>query len=251
MNVKHVFGIILLVVLFNCKSKFNLSKIEGKRLPIDNTLKTDTLIENFIAPYKNHIEKDLDSILAYAVATYSKNDGELNTAIGNLMADIVFLEGSTIFKKRTGKTIDAVILNHGGIRSEIPQGPVNARTAYNVMPFENEIVVVALKGKNINDAVNYLVKSKRAHPIAGMEIILDEDYLLISAKINNEPVDTEKVYYIATSDYLYNNGDNMSFYKPNESVYKLGYKIRNSIIDYFKKTDTISPIRDNRFIRQY
>ena len=48
---------------------------------------------------------NLDSTLAYAVNTYSKNDGEYNTAIGNMMADAVYEESNALFKSRTGENI--------------------------------------------------------------------------------------------------------------------------------------------------
>jgi 2',3'-cyclic-nucleotide 2'-phosphodiesterase (5'-nucleotidase family) len=118
------------------------------------------------------------------------------------------------------------------------------------MPFENKIVVVGLKGDKVNTIVSYLVAKKRAHPILGLKILLDQEYNLIEATINGEQIDKNKTYYIATSDYLYNSGDNMSFFKPSESMFDLDYKIRNAMIDYFKKVDTINPIRDNRFVRK-
>jgi len=245
---KLIIFVSILFIGISCKTqKVSIKKIEAKRLDINKSIVPETDIEAFIAPYKNRIERDLDSVLAYAVATYSKNDGALNTAVGNLMADIILKEGTPVFKKRTGKNIDAVVLNHGSIRAEIPKGPVSARTAYNVMPFENNIVVVGLKRKQINEIVNYLVARKRAHPIAGLKIVLDNNYDLISASINGEPIDNNKIYYFATSDYLYNRGDNMTFFQPNEEFHDLNYKIRNAIIDYFKKTDTINPIIDDRF----
>ncbi len=244
-----VFFFSILLIAFGCKSeKLHLNKIEGQRLDINQTVSPNADIEAFIAPYKNRIESDLDSVLAYAVDTYSKNDGELNTAIGNLMADIVRTQGNIVFNKRTGHTIDVVILNHGGIRAEIPKGPVSARTAYNVMPFENEIVVTGLKGEKIDEAIDYLVSRKRANPIAGLKIVVDKNYNLISATINDEKINPNKIYYFATSDYLYNTGDNMTFFQPNEEFYEIDYKIRNAMIDYFKKADTIAPVIDDRFI---
>ena len=70
----------------------------------------DSTIDNFIKPFRENVNKNLDSIISYAPETYSKSDGELNTAIGNLMADAVFTESNPIFNKRTGKTIDFVLL---------------------------------------------------------------------------------------------------------------------------------------------
>lgn len=246
---KLMFFAIIIVIIVSCKTqKLHLNTIEGQRHEINDNIKTDQSIEAFIAPYRNRIESDLDSVLAYAVDVYSKSDGELNTAIGNLMADIVRSEGNIVFNKRTGKNIDVAILNFGGIRAEIPKGPVSARTAYNVMPFENEIIVVGLKGEKINEAINYLVSRRRANPISGLSIVVDKDYNLVSAQINDKAIDPNKTYYFATSDYLYNRGDNMTFFQPNEELHEINYKIRNAMIDYFKKTDTINPVIDDRFI---
>ncbi|WP_299550232.1 5'-nucleotidase C-terminal domain-containing protein [Seonamhaeicola sp.] len=251
MRLTHLFFLLIFLILPSCKEQNqNLIKIEGKQIAITDTLSTHTDIESFIKPFRDKLEKDLDSVLAYSVKAYTKNDDELNTAIGNLMTDIIFSEANPIFNKRTGNNIDAVMLNHGGIRSMIPKGPITVRTAYEVMPFENKIVVVGLKGKNINDMVSYLVSGKRAHPFLGLKILLDQDYNLIKATINGENIDENKTYYVATNDYLYNNGDNMAFFKPSESFLNLDYKVRSAMIDYFKKVDTINPVRDDRFIRK-
>ncbi|GAK75774.1 5'-nucleotidase [Nonlabens ulvanivorans] len=64
--------------------------------------------------------------------------------------------------------------------------------------------------------------------------------------IQNKPLDKDKIYTVATSDYLYSGGDDMSFFKDTPMV-KIDYKIRNATIDYFKKVDTIKFERDNRF----
>ncbi len=250
MNNKLIFYLLIFIILSCKESKLNLNRIEGKRIEINPNIEINDSIEAFIAPYRNHIKKDLDSIIAYAADTYSKNNGELNTAIGNLMADIVISEANPIFKRRTKNDIDAVLLNHGGIRAIIPKGPINARTAYEVMPFENKIVVLGLKGTTVKKLIEYLVKSKRAHPIAGLKLTIGKNNNVISSTINNKNIDPAKIYYFATSDYLYNGGDNMTFFKENESFHDLGYKIRNAMIDYFKKTDTINPVIDNRFIRK-
>lgn len=251
MRFTHLFILLNFLFFFNCKEeKSHLTKIEGQIIQVTDSLDLDQDVEAFIKPFRAHIEKDLDSVLAYSPNTYTKNDGELNTAIGNLMTEIIFSEGNPIFNKRTDKNIDIVLLNHGGIRAPISKGPITARTAYQVMPFENKIVVASLKGTQVNKIVSYLVSRKRAHPFSGLKILLDQDYNLLEAIINGKSIDESKIYHIATSDYLYNNGDNMSFFKSSEEVISLDYKIRNAIIDYFKKVDTITPVRDDRFIRK-
>lgn len=237
--------VLFLSLMYSCKNR-----IEGSRLEINDSITLDKEIENFISPYRDNVNKNLDSVISYAPETYSKSDGEFNTSIGNLMADAVYNESNPVFNKRTGKNIDFVILNHGGIRAIISQGNITSRTAYEVMPFENSVVVVALKGKQINELFDYLSKAKRAHPVSKqVELLLDKDYNIKKALVNGKPVSEDETYYIATNDYLYNGGDRMTFFHPNDSLYTLDYKIRNVLIDYFKRKDTIRPKIDNRFTK--
>lgn len=248
MKFNSIFIILITFSFFGCKEEhYSLSKIEGKQISISDTIKANQEIEDIIQPYRESVNKDLDSVISFAPKTYSKTDGKLNTAIGNLMADLVYEQGNIAFNKKTGKTIDAVILNHGGIRSIISKGNITTRTAYEVMPFENSIVVVALKGKQIDSLMHYLSKARRAHPINGMKLTLDQKFNISEALIQGKSIEPNKTYYIATNDYLYNGGDNMRFFHPNDGLFVLNYKIRNAMVDYFKKTDTIKPIRDNRF----
>lgn len=250
MKWKFLFFFTFLFFLTNCKEKqLYLVKAEGKQIAVSDSLITNNSIDAFIKPYREHIQKDLSTVLAYAADTYSKTDGEFNTAIGNFMADAVFDETNPIFKSRTGKHIDMVLLNHGGIRSTLPKGNITVRTAFELMPFENSIVVVAMKGSQVNDLIQYLSKSKRAHPISKLKLVLNKDFNVIEASIGNNPIVADKTYYVATNDYLYNGGDNMLFFQPNDGLYVLDYKIRNALIDHFKKVDTIKPVRDNRFIQ--
>lgn len=248
MKLKYLFIGFVLIFLCACRNESHLYKIEGKQIPVTDSLETNAEIEAFIKPYREHVNNDLDSVLAYAVDTYSKSDGEFNTAIGNLMADAVYEQCNSIFKSRTGHDIDIVLLNHGGIRSIISKGNVTTKTAYEVMPFENSAVVVALKGKQVQELVDYLAKAKRANPISGLKLVL-KDFNVKSVSIKGKPFTINKIYFVATSDYLYDGGDNMDFFKTNDGVYTLDYKIRNVLIDYFKKKDTLNPTIDDRFIQ--
>ena len=249
MNYKYLMLCICAACFISCKEEMHLERIEGKRLEINDSIVGVPKVEDFITPFREHVNKNLDSVLAYAVDTYSKTDGDLNTAIGNLMADAVYEEANPIFESRTGNKLDFVLLNHGGIRAILSKGNITSRTAYEIMPFENSVVVTELKGSHVNEMIAYLKKAKRAHPISGLTIKLDNDYELIEAKINGELIDDDKVYYVATNDYLYSGGDRMDFFKKSDTLHILDYKIRNVLIDYFKKNDTINPVIDNRFIK--
>ena len=243
----QIIGIISLFL--SCDHSKKLTTSEGENISISKDLVSDKAIEAFIAPYKVNLDKSMNEVLSYAVDTYSKRDGAYNTAIGNLMADAVFELSNPIFKSRTGNKLDMVLLNHGGIRSILPKGNVTTKSAYSLMPFENSVVVVALKGSVLMEMTTYLKAFKKAHPISGLELVLNADNSYQKIRVNGKPIDLAKTYYVATNDYLYNGGDRMYFLKKSDTLYDLNYKIRNVLIDYFTKYDTLNPKKDQRFIK--
>ena len=239
------------LLLSSCKTEFkHLEQVDGKRISVDSSIDEDSEITEFIAPYKQHLNETLDSPLSYNPSFLSKRDGDLNTAIGNLMADALMEQVNPIFRKNTGNSIDMVLLNNGGIRAEIPVGNVSTRTAYQIMPFENEVVIAELKGEKMLEMLDYLSKAKTAHPVSGIKIIADGSYMIKNATIKQQQISRDSTYFVATSDYLVGGGDNMKFFADPVSIHSSDYKIRNVMIDYFRKTDTIRSVIDDRYIRQ-
>ncbi len=238
-----------LCLFLSCNDSKKLVNTKGENISISKEMPSNKAIEAVIDPYKINLDKSMNEVLSYAVDTYSKKDGDYNTAIGNLMADAVFELSNPIFKSRTGNDLDIVLLNHGGIRSILPKGNVTTKSAYSLMPFENSVVVVPLKGSAVMEMTTYLKAFKKAHPISGLELVLNADNSYQKILVGGKTVDPEKIYYIATNDYLYNGGDRMYFLKKSDTLYDLNYKIRNVLIDYFTKYDTLNPKKDLRFIK--
>ena len=247
MKIQHFVIIISLLFTVGCKKTKKVAyKIEGKQLITDSTISSNKKIADIIAPYKKHLNNQLDSILCTTPKDLTRVDGQLESTLGNLMADICFEQGNPVFEKQTNKTIDFVLFNYGGIRAPISMGNITARNAFEVMPFENELVVVELSGKKVTELLHYLFVNKKAHPISKLSLKLNnETYQNVT--INNVPFDEAKNYFVLTSDYLQEGGDRMNFFKNPISLHKTGYKIRTALIDSFKKTDSIIPILDNRF----
>lgn len=249
------FGFFVILLTFNlfisCKStsSYQTFKIEGKKIGITNEKGENEAIVTYVKPYSDNINKDLNSVLAYCPETQDKSKGTWQTNIGNLLAQITFELGNPVFQKRENKNIDVCLLNNGGIRTVIAKGDVTTRTAYEVMPFENSLVIVGLTGKEIKTLAEYFIKDKKPHPLYGMKIYIDKTTLAINKiEINNQPLDENRMYYVGTSDYLANGGDNMTFFKESTIKFDMDYKLRNMMIDYFKKVDTIPNITTEKII---
>ena len=81
------------------------------------------------------------------------------------------------------------------------------------MPFENSVVVVPLKGSVIMEMTTYLKAFKKAHPISGLELVLNANNSYRKILVGGKIVEPSKTYYVATNDYLYKGGDRMNFLK--------------------------------------
>lgn len=239
------------IVNFSCKSgQFEKTKTEKSRLSVTSELAAKPSIEDYITPYRNHINKDLSEVLATAPTTLDKSTGKWQTPIGNLLADVAFAYGNKAFEKQQNKKIDICLLNHGGIRSILPKGDVTTRTAFEIMPFENSLIVVGLKGSTVVEMVNHLLADEKPHPLSGLEIIIDKDKKIRSVTCQGKPIENDQIYYVGTSDYLSNGGDNMHFFAKGTANYDLNYKLRNILIDYFKDVTTINAPINDRIIVQ-
>lgn len=249
LKIKQFVIFITFLGFLSCKEQpGQLDRISAEQMAIDSTAGEVDSVKKLLIPYRQRINKVLDSTLAYAPKTFDKANGRFNTDIGNLMADLIVAQAGPIFKSRTGKDLDFALLNFGGIRSQISKGKVTARTAYQVMPFENTIVVVELTGKSVMKMVDYLMEAKQPHPISKeVQIVLKSDGNLHNVTISGKPLVMDQRYYVATSDYLVNGGDYMLFFKEALGTTNTDYLIRNAMIDYFKQVDTLHAVIDNRF----
>ena len=248
--VKHFVLLLTFIAVVSCaEKKYAVTKIEGREIGVTDKNTEVIEIENFIKPYRDKIDEDLNKVLANAPETLDKS-GEWQTSMGNFLADITFEKSNTVFQLREKKSIDICLLNHGGIRSIIPKGNVMARTAYEVMPFENSAIVIGLKSEQILEIVNYIISEKKPHPLKGLTFTIDTNSQPKNILVNGKPLDQNKIYYVATSDYLSNGGDNMLFFKKGVEQYDLNYKLRNIIIDYFQENKIIAANKDIRITKE-
>jgi len=247
---KIIYLFFAIILLFSCKNEPQyLVKIEAKQLHVTEEFAPVKTIETFIQPYKEKVEKEMNTVLSYTPKELNRYDAELESSLGNLMADLCYEKANPVFNSRTGKNIDFTLFNFGGIRASISKGEITTRNAFQLMPFENNLVVVELSTEKLNELVAYLINEERAHPLSKQVklVITKRGYNL---EIDNSPIDTSKTYYVLTSDYLQRGGDNMNFFKNPVNLYNTDYKVRNAMIDYFRETDTIRVKLDGRFRKE-
>jgi 2',3'-cyclic-nucleotide 2'-phosphodiesterase (5'-nucleotidase family) len=236
---------------FSCAEQKNvITNVETKKIAILENYPQETVIENFIKPYREHIDKDLNEIIAYNPENMDKKDGKWQTNIGNLMADICFERGNIVFNKRENKSMDFCLLNHGGIRSIMPKGAITTKVAFQIMPFENSLYIMELKGEQVLELVNYIITEKKPHPLSGLSFVIGKNSLPKNILVQDKPLDMNKTYFVGTNDYLSNGGDNMNFFKKNVGSHDMDYKLRNILIDYLLAIDTVKVDKTKRITEE-
>lgn len=239
----------MIIIAVGCKNApLETVKIQGKQIKIDQIYYPDSSIIKFILPYKEELRDEISTVLCYSPRTLTRTENDFESALGNIYADICYKKGDSIYFSETGKNIDFALFNYGGIRTVIPKGNVTVGNIFELMPFENKLVVVELTGKKTLELFNYLKESKKAHPISGLRLVMnDENFEKIL--IQKKPFYLAKNYYVLTHDYLQHGGDKMSFFKKPVSLFSTSYKVRDVIIDYLAEIDTLHAFTDGRFVK--
>lgn len=243
-----IFSVASLLVTNCAPKKYTNTKIDTTYIEVANTIETNNEIDAFLKPYRDHITNDLSKVLAYNPQDLDKASDRWQNPMTNFYADAIFEIAAPVFEQRTGKKIDFCLLNYGGIRATIAKGAITTRTAYDIMPFENNAIVLGLKGETVYELANFIIANKVAHPLSGIEIFVDKNQLVKDIKINNQSIDKNKTYYVITNDYLAKGGDKMDFLLKSTENYSLDYKLRNMFIAYFTKIDTLNPSVKPRII---
>ncbi len=213
----------------SCKSYYTVNKTENQYLKIDKKLDSikDQKIESIIAPYKTKLDKKMNQIIGYADYL---NKARPESTLGNWMADAIAQKASEL----SGEKIDFAVQNYGGLRlAEIPAGPVTLGKMYELMPFQNFLTILTVKGNILKQFFD------RMADYGGWPISKSVKYQISGNKakniyINGKPLDLNATYTIALSDYIANGGDRCFFLK-NQKKYLTDILIRDILIEKVKE----------------
>lgn len=230
-----------------CNKKQAVYKITAKTIEVDSLQKTDSTYYKTYLPYKKELAKKIKEKLSYTKTKMVRDDGVMQSTLGNFLADVCFDKANEIFKAETQKSTDFSFFNYGGIRAGISPGNITFENAFKLMPFDNTLVVVEMKADKVEELLQYFVDRKLAHPISKqVKIVINNGKGTI--KINNKPLQKDRNYYVVTSNYLQGGGDKMDFFKNPVNLYGTDFLMREAIKIGLKKNDTIVAKLDNRVI---
>ena len=229
---RHILIFYLALLLIGCKQQYKITNSKSVNNEINNELSTNNFLETTILPYRTELELQMNEVINTSLIDMEVGSPE--GLLGNFVCDLTYLKAQEI----SDKLVDFCLLNNGGLRTPLPKGEITRGKIFELMPFENEIVIVEISGDNMLQLIEYIktksliTKSRKAGvPVSGLRIAINND-TVSEVKIGTFAFDTKKNYRVATSDYLANGGDQMDFFLSPISIENTGIKLRDAILTH-------------------
>jgi len=247
---KYALYLIFITLSVSCQPPAKVQKVETfeyKISPKDYSMVDSVLIKK-IQPYKDSLDADMNQVLIKSVTVMEK--GQPESKLGNLFADVCLYEANEKYKPEDRHAADFAFFNNGGLRNSLPKGPVTKGNVYELMPFENELVILTLNGATVKKIFNFIA-SKGGVPVSGLRMGIQNN-TPVNMYINEMPFDSSHTYKMVTSDYLANGGDQCFFLQDAVKNENIGLKVRDALIGYMteksKRNETLDSDLDKRII---
>lgn len=220
------------------EDEVSLSHYEHQLYAVTDTLDVDQELADLIMPYKRHIQQEMGRVLTHS--EHGAQTGRPEGALGNFVADLVRSHASAI----AGRHIDIAVLNNDGFLASLPEGEITAAMIYEVMPFDNYIVLQQHTGEQIREMADQIARVG-GEPISGMRMQIDENRAT-GVMIGAQQIDPDETYWVATSSWMANGGGDITVLHQPHYRERLQILIRDATVQYLDSRKSIAPETDQR-----
>jgi len=235
---RFIYLLFIVVVVASCNRNTCLLSSNTNYYNISSELPKDSITVSFIQPYADSLNITMQKVIGYAAVDMPKAKPE--SLMGNFFCDALL----GISKNYFSQPADLCIMNYGGLRiPTVSQGDITIGRIYELMPFDNFLVLMNVKGSVLQEVLHHVAK-EGGWPVSGLKMNI------VNGKaenifINNEPIAIEKEYQLLISDYMAEGGDRLEMLK-NTAYDNSGVFVRDALIDYITQQKNIHPVLDSR-----
>jgi 2',3'-cyclic-nucleotide 2'-phosphodiesterase (5'-nucleotidase family) len=216
---------VVIVFAASCSTTQQPTSILYKDYRIDTKeTKVDSSLVKMLQPYTISLNASMDKVIGFTNNTLSAKQPE--SGLGNLMADCM----KTMAEKKFNRKIDAGFMNQFGIRTSIPKGNITVGKIFELMPFDNLIVLQEIKGTVLKQFLERIASYGGWPVSAGVKMSI-RDKKLVDVTINGKQLDENSTYVIANSDYVAGGGDNCEMLRNIPQISK-GYLYRDALLEF-------------------
>lgn len=242
---KLLFAAALLLCLCSCERKgFSAYSWEYHELDASYDRGGNKAVQEAISKYDS-LMGPLQEIVCYSKEVYSKEAPE--SAFSNFAADAL----KEFAEDYSEQKIDIGLLNFGGIRTDLPKGAVRAYDMMSIFPFNNYLTVLDVEGSAIKRLFNKMASKGKVEVLSGVRMKID-DNRLVECLVGGKPIDVNKIYKVATIDFLVTGGDGIDWGDGILVRCDTGVLLRDAITAVLKKRmaagETLDLKRDGRIV---
>ncbi|MBK8620181.1 MAG: 5'-nucleotidase C-terminal domain-containing protein [Saprospiraceae bacterium] len=229
MNFKILYFTTFVFLFGSCAKKNYLADVTSRNYRIEKGSYTnDVAISDMIAPYKEKLDLTMNEVIGQNTTEMTK--GKPNSTLTNWFADALYDE----MNHMQGVKVDFAIQNYGGVRvNSFAAGNVTVGNVYELMPFDNTMFVLTMKGDKVQQLFDKIAESN-GWPISKSVQFRVEFGKAADVTIHGKPLDPAKEYMAAIPDYVANGGDNMDFRRDCPKWESQKY-VRDILINYIKR----------------
>ncbi|MBS1591705.1 MAG: 5'-nucleotidase C-terminal domain-containing protein [Bacteroidetes bacterium] len=220
-------NILLFFIIFYTSNFAQEFKVNYTDYKIDKEKKTDTAVYQLLSAYSDSLNKHMNVVIGFATKPLYNKQPE--SPLGNFMTDCMKQMG----EKKFGTHIHAAFINSSGIRSYIAKGDVTVGKVYELMPFDNLIVIQEVTGTVLIQLLNRIAEAG-GWPMSGITMSINKEKKATNILVEGRPINENEFYTIANSDYIASGGSGCDFLKPIPQTNK-GYLYRDALIEFIKK----------------
>lgn len=228
----NIFSIVLIVLLaVSCsRSPQRVGQAVSVAVPVDSVYDhvSDSAYIRVLEPIKADLDRQMSAEIGFAAVPLTV--GQPESTLSNWSSDVLRLSAKPYCGARGA---DVAIVNVGGLRCDIPAGSVPLRKIYELMPFDNELVILTLRGSDLLELCD-LFAAVGGQGVSGLRFGIGHGKAR-NVTVGGREVRPEQEYVIATSDYLAGGNDNMMPLARYTSRQDTGMKIRDIFIDFVRQ----------------
>ena len=238
---KSIFLLFMAALMGACmRQPVHVTGCTTEAIPVDasSDCLQDTVYLAQLAPVKADLEREMNVQIGYAAQDMWV--GEPECPMLNWASDALWEAAKRAYPGR----VDIAIVNMGGMRCSWQAGPITRGCVFELMPFDNRLVVLTLQGKEIIELCESFARYG-GQGVAGMRV-KTVDGQLADVTIGGKDVHPTALYTVATSDYLSGGADHMEALTKYVDYWKSDLLIRDLYLEAVREQDTIRAAVDGR-----
>lgn len=169
----------------------------------------DAQIDPKLSRYVDKKRQKMDKIMNVVIGHCDETLTAYTPAspLSNFLTDILLQYAPISASEAEFEKCDVSLLNFGGIRASLNAGDITVGDIYAVSPFDNYVVFATLKGSELKK-IFMKFTDKHCEPYAGAQITY-RNGKPIAITVNGQPVEDERLYHLATLNFILEGGDDI------------------------------------------